>query len=54
MLHLDMVADLDSVETSFGFVPQPMRGNLDYLKMVGLGDAIRMNLGFMPARIRDH
>ena len=54
MLRLDNVADLDSVEKSFGFLPQPMRGNLDYLKMVGLGDAIRMNLGFMPARIRDH
>ena len=35
MLSLDNTAELDSVERNFGFVPQPVRGNLGYVKRLG-------------------
>ena len=54
MLRLDNTTALDSVERSFGFAPKPLRGNIDYVRNVGYGDALRINLGLMPGRIRDH
>ena len=45
---------LDSVERQFGFPPLPVRGNIDYIKKISIGDAMRMNLGYMPTHIRDH
>lgn len=54
MLSLDNTAELDSVERNFGFVPQPVRGNLGYVKRLGLRDALKIALGFMPGHIRDH
>jgi hypothetical protein len=42
------------VEKTFGFMPRPVRGNIDFITRIGLVDALKMNLGFMPAHIRDH
>jgi NADH dehydrogenase len=53
MLKLNNTADLDSVEKHFDFAPRPVRGNIDYIRQIGLGDALKMNLGFMPEHIRD-
>ena len=54
MLKLDNVTDLDSVENHFGFVPASPRGNIGYVSRIGLFDALKMNMGVMPAHIRDH
>ena len=54
MLRIDSTTDLDSVEKTFGFVPRSLRSGIGYLSRIGLGDAIRMSFGFMPAHIRDH
>lgn len=54
MLHHDSVTGLDSVEKVFGFRPQPVKGNLDYLKRIGYLDALRINMGRMPRKVRDH
>ena len=54
MLSVDGTTELDSVERAFGFVPMPLKGNLGYISRVGLGDAVKINLGFMPLNIRDH
>ncbi len=54
MIALDNVTELSSVKESFGFTPRPLSGNLDYLREIGLRDALRINLGFMPAHLRDH
>ena len=54
MLAIDNTTALDSVEESFGFAPRPMRGNIDYVKTMSYMDALKINLGLMPAHIRDH
>ena len=54
MIAIDNVTDVDSVERNFGFAPRPLEGNLDYLRDIRLRDALKINLGFMPARVRDH
>ncbi|MBM3933028.1 MAG: complex I NDUFA9 subunit family protein [SAR202 cluster bacterium] len=54
MLHLDSIAEPDSVQKAFGFTPRPIQGNIDYLRKIGIIDALSINLGFMPAHIRDH
>lgn len=54
MLGIDNTAALDSVEASFGFTPRPMKGNIDYVKRMTYVDALKINLGIMPAQIRDH
>ena len=54
MLTLRNVAEPRVVEETFGFTPQPMEGNIDFVKLVSLGDGITMALGFMPIKIRDH
>jgi uncharacterized protein YbjT (DUF2867 family) len=54
MLRGDSTTDLASVETHFGFVPRSPRGNIDYIKRIGLTDAIKVNMGFMPRNVRDH
>jgi len=54
MLGVDSTTDLDSVENHFAFMPRPARGNIGYVTRIGLGDALKMNLGFMPIHIRDH
>ena len=54
MLRLDNTTALDSVESIFGFAPRPLRGNIDYVRNVRFRDALKINLGLMPTRIRDH
>ena len=54
MLRFDNVAELDSVKKAFGFDPRPLNGNIDYVSRISLVDALKMNLGIMPAHIRDH
>jgi NADH dehydrogenase len=54
MLRLDNTTDLDSMEKTFGFAPRSLRDNIGYISRISLRDALRMNLGFMPAHIRDH
>lgn len=54
MIAIDNVTDADAVERDFGFAPQPLEGNLGYLRDIRLRDALKINLGFMPSRVRDH
>ena len=54
MLKQDSAADPDSVAKLFGFTPISARGNIDYVKRIGLLDALKLNLGRMPEHIRDH
>ena len=54
MLAIDNVAELGVVERAFGFTPRPLEGNIDYIRQISLADGLKMLLGFMPRRIRDH
>ena len=54
MLRGNSTTDLGSVETHFGFLPRSPRGNIDYIRRIGLGDAMKISLGFMPRKVRDH
>ncbi|MSQ21767.1 MAG: complex I NDUFA9 subunit family protein [Dehalococcoidia bacterium] len=54
MLAFDNIAQLDTVERVFGFTPRPLEGNIDYVHGVSFWDAVRIVIGFMPRRIRDH
>jgi uncharacterized protein YbjT (DUF2867 family) len=54
LLPVRNVAQLDSVERVFGFTPRPLEGNIDYIRSVGFLDGLKITLGFMPSRIRDH
>ena len=51
MLGIRNVSEGRGLEQSFGFTPKPLRGNIDYVKEVTFGDALRMVLGLpMPRR----
>ena len=54
ILKLNNITDLDSVVRHFGFEPRRVRGNIGYIQQIGLVDALKMNIGFMPNHIRDH
>ncbi len=54
MLRLDNTTGIDSVWKTFGFEPQSLRDGIGYVANIGLLDALRINLGSMPAHIRDH
>ena len=54
MLRGNSTTDVASVETHFGFVPRSPRGNIDYIRSIGLADAMKISLGFMPRKVRDH
>jgi NADH dehydrogenase len=54
LLPVRNVAELDSVARAFGFTPRPLEGNIDYIRSVSFRDGLKITLGFMPARIRDH
>ena len=54
MVSLRNVAEPDVVENTFGFTPRTMKGNIDYATAVGLMDGVKILLGSMPTRIRDH
>jgi uncharacterized protein YbjT (DUF2867 family) len=54
MLRGNSTTDLASVETHFGFTPRSPRDNIDYIKRIGLVDAMKISLGFIPRNVRDH
>jgi len=54
MLPVPNVAQPDTVQQVFGFTPQPLEGNIDYVRGVSFGDGLKIVAGFMPSRIRDH
>lgn len=54
LLPFDNITALDSVERVFGFRPRPMKGNIEYIKQISRRDAVKIALGFIPRRIRDH
>ena len=45
MLGIRNVSEGRDLEQAFGFTPKPLRGNIDYVKEVTFGDALRMTLG---------
>lgn len=45
LITLRNVAEPDSVERVFSFRPQSFAGNIDYIKSMTFGEALRMNLG---------
>ena len=54
MLTIRNVAEPRAVEQTFGFTPRTLEGNIEYVKTVGFGDGLRVAMGSMPSRIRDH
>ncbi len=54
MLPVPNYAESDTVQELFGFDPLPMAGNIDFVKRVSRMDGLRMVLGSMPRRLRDH
>ena len=54
MLAIDNIAQVETVERVFGFKPRPLEGNIDYIRSISRWDALRISLGSMPKRIRDH
>ena len=54
MLAIRSVADVGIVEEMFGFTPQPLEGNIDYVRSVGIRDGLNIITGLMPSQIRDH
>ena len=45
LVTLRNVAELGSVERAFGFRPRPLYGNIDHVRNITAGQAIRINLG---------
>lgn len=45
LVTLRNVADPDSVQREFGFRPRPLAGNIEHIKSMTFGQAIRYNLG---------
>ncbi|MFQ5859985.1 MAG: complex I NDUFA9 subunit family protein [Dehalococcoidia bacterium] len=54
MLPLHNIAQGPSVEELFGFQPRPLEGNINYIRRITFGDALRISLGSLPTHIRDH
>ena len=54
MISIPNVAELHTVEEVFGFKPRPLEGNIEFIKNTNRRDGLRIALGFMPRRIRDH
>lgn len=54
MAAIPNVGSLNTVEEAFGFKPRPLEGSLDYIKSISFFDGLKISLGAMPRRIRDH
>ena len=54
MLGIRNVGELGIVEQTFGFTPKSVEGNIDYVRSVTAADGLKIAMGFMPSRIRDH
>ena len=52
MLGIRNVSEGRELEQTFGFTPKALRGNIDYVNSVTLGDAFRMVAGLPPSRKR--
>ena len=50
MLGIRNVSEGPELEQAFGFTPKPLRGNIDYVKSVTFGDAVRMLTGLPMSR----
>ena len=50
LISLRNVAEIHGVEQHFGFQPRRLAGNIDHVKDLTIGAALRMNLGFSPRR----
>ena len=54
MLPVPNITQLDNVEKQFGFKPRPLQGNIEYIKDMTTWEGVRILMGSMPTRIRDH
>lgn len=54
MLAIPNIAGLETVEETFGFKPRPLPGNIEYVRKISFWDGLRISLGSLPRRIRDH
>ena len=54
MISVPNVAELNTVEEVFGFRPRPLGGSIEYVKGISFTEGLKIALGAMPARIRDH
>lgn len=54
MIAIPNIAGLDTVEQVFGFKPRPFEGNIGFIEGITFLDGLRIVLGFMPGKIRDH
>ena len=54
MLAIRNVAERGTVEQTFGFTPRTLEGNIEYVKTIRFGEGLRVAMGSMPSRIRDH
>ena len=54
MLPVPNIAQINTVEQVFGFAPKPLERNIDYIRGISVWEGLRISLGFMPRRIRDH
>jgi NADH dehydrogenase len=54
MLAVRNVSEMGVVEKTFGFTPRTLEGNIDFVRSVTFGDGLKMALGSMPPRLRDH
>jgi len=54
MLALDNITDMDSVEKTFKMKPRHLEGNIGYICSISRLEALKITLGFIPKRIKDH
>ena len=54
MAAIPNVGRLNTVEEVFGLKPRPLEGSLNYIKSISFSDGLKISLGAMPHRIRDH
>ena len=54
MLPVPNITQIDNVEKQFGFKPRPLQGNIEYTKDMSTWEGLRILMGSMPTRIRDH
>ncbi len=53
-LDIDNITELDSVRRHFGFMPLAPSADLQYVRQVTAADGLKIILGRMPKRLRDH
>ena len=53
MLGVPNVAELNTLEQTFGFRPKPVQGNIEYIKAISRWAGLKMTLGFESNSIRE-